>query len=240
MDMDSELKDLYQTGRENFQKGIYAKAQECLEEFIEKNQSFPDVYNMLGIIYHTQGDYDEAVKHFERALDLNPKYTETALNLAVTYTDLGQYAKARGVYERISKAKRMDSLAKLQDDFARSKIANMHMELGEVYRSIGLYDEAIEEYRKALKLKPQFVDIKTKLGMALRDKGFVGQAVREFEEAKRVNPGYAPAGIQLGIAHYSMGKVDEALAEWEDVLRRNPGNPVAEMYIRLAKKKDEK
>jgi tetratricopeptide (TPR) repeat protein len=158
--METDLKELYQTGKESFQKGVYPKAQECFEKFIKKNKEFADVFNMLGIIYHGQGNFTKAVESFEKALKINSKYTEAALNLSVTYNDLGQYARAKEVYSKATKAKRLESVAELQDDYARAKVANMHSELGDVYRSIGLYDEAIEEYRKALKLKPQFVDIK--------------------------------------------------------------------------------
>ncbi len=75
--METDLKELYQTGKESFQKGVYPKAQECFEKFIKKNKEFADVFNMLGIIYHGQGNFTktELVKghgwHEARLADLD-------------------------------------------------------------------------------------------------------------------------------------------------------------------------
>ena len=40
----------------------------------------------------------KAAEHFEKALELNPRYTEVSLNLAVTYNDLGEFNKAQEVF----------------------------------------------------------------------------------------------------------------------------------------------
>ncbi|MGL1241067.1 tetratricopeptide repeat protein, partial [Vibrio parahaemolyticus] len=86
--------------------------------------------------------------HFERALEINPSYTEAALNLAVTYNDRGKYEAARAVYARI-KGKPSGSISTL-DPFARGKLANMHADLAQAYADSGLPREAIEELSKAV------------------------------------------------------------------------------------------
>src|SRR5260370_29786578 len=95
--MDEALKHLLALGRGHFEKRQYVEAQRCLSQVVEQNQSFPDVYNMLGIIYHDEGRFDHAEKAFETALRLNPAYTEAALNLAVIYNDRGKYPEGRTV-----------------------------------------------------------------------------------------------------------------------------------------------
>jgi tetratricopeptide (TPR) repeat protein len=55
---------------------------------------------MLGVVYHAQGRFSDAEEAFETALRLNPRYTEAALNLSVTYNDRGKYDRAREVYMR--------------------------------------------------------------------------------------------------------------------------------------------
>jgi len=233
--MDEELRVHYLLGREAFQKNDYQEAERQLAAFVQTVSHFADVWHMLGVIYHEQGKFNRAVECFEKALAINPKYTEALLSLAVTYNDLGQYDKAQSLY---ADAKRGGGAAAVEapvlpDPFVRGKIANMHAELGDVYRSIGLQTEAIAEYGRALKLRPDFPDIRTKLAQALQDQGQKEQALAELKEIKRSRPDYLLARINLGVVHYSMGRVEEAIREWKEVLTEDSENKKALMYLRL-------
>ena len=187
---------------------------------------------MLGVIYHAQGRFSDAEEAFEEALRLNPNYTEAALNLSVTYNDLGKYdARARGLRQgrlgtRVGQPRSLDP-------FARGKIANMHADLGAAYAGLGLYDEAVREYSKALELCPDFVDLRVRLGNVYRDMGMLDAAVAEFEDAKRLRPDYLPARIHLGVTLFSLGRKDAAIDEWQAVLEVDPNNKSARLYLRM-------
>src|SRR4029079_15063816 len=96
--MDDALKQLLTLGRGYFEKKQYSQAEKYLSQVVEQNQSFADVYNMLGVIYHDQGQFARAQRAFEAALRLNPAYTDAALNLAIIYNDMGRYREAKEVY----------------------------------------------------------------------------------------------------------------------------------------------
>ena len=102
-----------------------------LSQVVEQNQSFADVYNMLGIVYHDQGQFARAQRAFEAALRLNPAYTEAALNLAVIYNDMGKYREAKEVYQAALLRQR-NSPGKL-DPFVTGKIANMYADIADVF-----------------------------------------------------------------------------------------------------------
>ena len=93
--MDERIKELLSRGREHYQKREFDKADYLLREVVEHSDRFADVFDMLGIIAHSRGDLHAALRYFERAVTLNPAYTEALLNLAVTYNDLGKYEAAR-------------------------------------------------------------------------------------------------------------------------------------------------
>src|SRR5512138_1970797 len=156
--MDDTLKQALALGRDYFLKNDHAQAEGYLTQVVERNQSFADVYNMLGVIYHGQGQYQKAQRAFEAALRLNPGYTDAALNLAVTYNDTGKYREAQEAYRHA--LDRSGASAGKLDRFVQGKLANMYAEIAAVYLSSGLYKEAIHEYRKALELGPKFVDIR--------------------------------------------------------------------------------
>src|SRR5690349_24956345 len=121
--MDEALKQLLTLGRGYFEKKQYAQAEKYLSQVVERNQSFADVYNMLGVVYHDQGQFARAQRAFEAALRLNPAYTEAALNLSVIYNDMGKYQEAKEVYQ--AALTRQQAAPGALDPFVKGKIANM-------------------------------------------------------------------------------------------------------------------
>src|SRR5262245_12058005 len=180
--MDERIKGLLVRGREHYQKREFDKADYLLREVIEHNDSFADVFVMLGIIAHSRGDLHAAARYFERAVGINPSYTEALLNLAVTYNDLGRYEAARQIH---SKVRKLGNSGPVQiDPFARGKLANMHADLGQAYADASLVHEAIEQYLKAVHLCPTFADLRTRLGNLYRDVGDMHRAREQYEAAK--------------------------------------------------------
>ncbi|MEW5737749.1 MAG: tetratricopeptide repeat protein [Myxococcota bacterium] len=231
--MDEALRQLLTLGRGYFEKKQWAEAEKYLTQVVEQNQSFADVYNMLGVVYHDQGQFARAQRAFEAALRINPAYTDAALNLAIIYNDMGKYREAKEVYS--AAISRQRATPNKMDPYVRGKIANMYADIANVFASSGMLDEAIAEYRRALELGPTFVDIRLKLADALRDQGEHHESLKEFEAILKANPNYLPGRVHYGITLYSAGRKADAIAIWEDVLARNPGNKSAEMYLRLVR-----
>src|SRR4051812_40150260 len=184
--MDDALKQLLTLGRSYFESKQYGKAEKYLAAILDQNQSFADVYNMLGVVYHDQGQFARAQRSFEAALRLNPGYTEAALNLAVIYNDLGKYQEAKEVYQ--SALGRQGNTPGELDGYVKGKIANMYADIGDVFSSGGQWLAAVEEYRRALALCPTFLDIRVKLADALRDGGQRAEALQELEAVTAENP----------------------------------------------------
>jgi len=229
--MDEHTKQLLLLGREHYTKRAFDQAEPMLRQALERDDRLADVHDMLGIIFHTRGNFAQAELHFERALAINPSYTEAALNLAVTYNDRGKYEAARQVYARI-KGTPGGTLAGL-DPFARGKIANMHAEVGQAYADAGLPREAIVEYEKAVGLCPQFADLRTRLGTLLCEIHEMPRAREQYEAAVSARPSYVPARIQLGVTLLSLGDSDAAGEEWRRALEIEPENVRAKMYLRM-------
>lgn len=230
-----ETRNLFAEGKKAFQQHQYEHAQKIFAKLLKKNPYFADVYNMMGVIYHSAGQFSDSVKFFEKALKINPKYTEALLNLAVLYNDLGKYQKARALYAKVQ-AKSREHRGSKMDPFIRAKLANRHADIGDIYEGIGFFKEAVEEYGKALNLGPTFLDIRCKLAVSLREQGKYKEAVKEFQNVIKANPRYLYAQVQLGVTLYAAGKTKEAIAQWKKVLKLHPNHDGAKMYIRLAEK----
>ncbi|HTR44245.1 MAG TPA: tetratricopeptide repeat protein [Thermodesulfovibrionales bacterium] len=234
--MKTTLDELYHMGKELFQAGKYSEAEPVLKDVVRMNERYADVWNMLGIVAHLDGRIREACESFERALHLNPLYTEVSLNLAIAYNDLGEFKKAQDVFSMAAQIARPTPTS--LDPFAAGKLANEHFKLGNMYLELNLHDDAVDEYAKALRLHPDAADIRTKLGIALRSKGDHEEAVVQFTKAKEINPSYGQAWVQLGLTYYMKGMIGLALQEWERALACNPNLKEAETYLKLFRKEE--
>jgi Tfp pilus assembly protein PilF len=231
--MASKLDDLYEAGMNSFCKGGYENAERYFREILKINPRFADILNKMGIVYHQTNRLPQAVEAFEKALEVNPGYTEASLNLAITYSDLGKYEKSREVFERASRSK--DKSSTEMDPFVKGKLANEHLKIGNIYLELRMLDQAVEEYKKALRLAPNFADIITQLGIAYRDKGEYDKAIEEFNRAKQANAQYTPARLHLGITYYSRGFYGLAEEEWQEALRIDPKNAAVKTYLNFVK-----
>lgn len=229
--MNERVKQLLVLGREHYAKREFEKAEQMLRMVLEEEDRYADVHDMLGVIAHSRGNFLVAERHFERALEINPAYTEAALNLAVTYNDRGKYEKAREVYARI-KVGQAGTTSGL-DPFARGKLANMHADLAQAYHDAGLVREAIREYENATGLCPHFADLQTKLGTLLREINDLPAARTRYEAALQHKPNYVPARLQLGVTLLALGESALAAEQWKHVISVEPENSQAKMYLRM-------
>jgi len=98
------------------------------------------------------------------------------------------------------------------------------------YNNLGYYlfkhdklDEAIDDYQKALQIKPDFETALENLGVALiRDKQYDG-AITCYRSLLRLNPSDAAAYSNLGYAFTVTGRFDEAIDSYRKAVQIKPG-----------------
>ena len=66
------VEQLIALGREHYNANEYERAEPFLAEAASARPGFPDLYNMLGVIYHAQGRFSDAEEAFESALRAQP------------------------------------------------------------------------------------------------------------------------------------------------------------------------
>ena len=94
--------------------------------------------------------------------------------------------------------------------------------LGVALAAAGRLDEAIGEYREAIRLDPRGADAHIDLGRALSVRGEVDEAIAEYREAIRLNPGSSRAHYDLGSALAAQGNLDEAIVHDREAIRLDP------------------
>jgi tetratricopeptide (TPR) repeat protein len=164
------------------------------------------------------GNHSEAIKYFQKALEINPDDTQALNNLGLTFTQLGKLDEAMSYFN--------DSLKKNPNNLsALSNIATSYIALGKIKEGINYYDkilsiypndvfslhgkasalyrlgkhdESLEPCNKALKLNPKFPNVWYLKGLILgktekKEKGFFGKfRINESEKClkKALELGY--------------------------------------------------
>ena len=233
--MKENIRAYIEQGKVYYQNQQYKKAETCFQEVIDAKKDFADVHNYMGLILHQKQLFGDAIKSFEKALKINPRYTEALLNLSILYNDMGEYDKAKKL---VLQSKKDASKTKaVMDPFIRSKLANKHAEVGDWYRGVGAFAQAVEEYQKALHLEEKYVDIRTKMAICLREIGQKDKCLVELKRVLKDNPKFADAHIQLGITHYAHHKKEEAVKVWKTAAKTFPTNKTLKMYLRFTEQK---
>ena len=138
--------------------------------------------NDLGNALLQKGDVDEAMVHFQQALQINPNYAEVHYNFGFALLQKGNLDEAIAHCQRALQIK--------------PGYAEAHINLGLALLQKGQVDEAMVHFQQALQIKPDNAKAHVNLGGALLQKGEVDEAIAQYQKALQIKPGYAEAHIQ--------------------------------------------
>ncbi|UCG56641.1 MAG: tetratricopeptide repeat protein [Phycisphaerales bacterium] len=99
--------------------------------------------------------------------------------------------------------------------------------LAETHLSRRDFGEAIVNFNKALRIKPDYIEARCGVGRALVMQGRAGEAAIHFAKALEFNPNYDLAHTYLGAALAEQGKSDEAYFHLSEAIRINPRSSLA-------------
>jgi tetratricopeptide (TPR) repeat protein len=219
---------LLSLAKERFAVRDYHGAALLLTSLTKEGPAFADAFNLLGLSLAMVDRPHDALVAFDQALRVNPRYVEAYLNRAVVLNQLGREKDAQ-----LSMLRAADLGAPDESGYpavVANKLANAHLSLGHDYRAAGTVDLAIEQYRRALEIRPQFNDVRLALGRALVEHGRHGEAAVVLDEVLRVRPSWLDAMLLRGLVAYLQGDLDAAELIWNDASMRHPEEPRLEIY----------
>jgi len=140
-----------------------------------------EIWNELGNIYFKNEAYDEAVRTYQKAIELNRGSGQSYSNLAFIYARQGRYAEAIPMLRK--------GIEMLQEPGSRAVLWN---QLGEAYRKLDDYKNATACYHKAADLDPENTAYQDNLSEAeLNDERLAETQPARVHAAPRPRP---PAG----------------------------------------------
>ncbi len=164
-------------------------------------------YN-LGLALKNQGQLDQAIAHYRRAINIWPDYVEAHYNLGGAYIEKGEIDEALAEYRRAIEI--------------RPEEADSHNNYGSALRELKQFDQAEAEYKRALSLRPQYLEARLNLGSLLLQRGRTAEAITNLETARRLQPNDATTRVTLALALMKNGQTGEAAAELNRAVQLAP------------------
>ena len=167
----------------------------------------------LGNALCQKGKVDEAIVHYQRALQIEPNSVKAHIVLGNALLQKGNVDEAIPFYQKALQIEPENSEA--------------HNNLGNALLQKGNLNEAITQFQKALQVKPDYADACYNLGNALLQKGNVDKAISYYQKALQIEPKSVKAHINLGNAMFQKGNADEAIPHYQTALQIKPENSEA-------------
>jgi tetratricopeptide (TPR) repeat protein len=163
----------------------------------------------LGVAYKKLGRIDEAIVHFRRAIEINPKFSLPYGSIASIYHDRGEVTRAAVDYEA---ALRCDPNYR----FALQNLTAIYLDQGRPDLAKPLIDRLLTQ-------APNSPGVHNSLGLYLAQKSQFPAAIAAFNVELQIDPLNFDALHNLGMSLIDAGRPDEALAVFETFIKKSQG-----------------
>ena len=177
---------------------LYGDAIDFYQAALKKDPKRAMLWNKIGLAELRLARYDNARKDFEKAIKIDHNFSDAVGNLGATYylqgaTHSGQkeYKKAEAEYGKAVKTCR--KAIKMRPD-----VASFHNNLANAYFAKKEFDNAVQEFVRALELDPDILERRSSTGIQAQVIGSEDRARYSFELARV----YALSGNLDRALHY--------------------------------------
>ena len=211
---------VWQGEREKRQGSIASRAIENLEAAVRADPDNPDARVLLGDAYRDTGQYADAVKQYDAALELDADHPVALSGLGLVAMEQEEWRTAEGYWTRAIEVLQKNEFA-AQD----RRLEKAYYYYGLVLIQLSEYEDAVAYLREAIRVRRDDADTHYALSVAYRELGSTANQRKSLEAALAFVPSMPEANYDLGLLLLAEG--DEAGAA--ELFRRSadnaPGRP---------------
>jgi Flp pilus assembly protein TadD len=167
-------------------------------------------HHNLGVALAQNGQLDEAMAEYRKAMKIKPDYADPHNNLGNALAHRGRLDEAIAQYRKA---------LEINPEYAAA-----YYNFGAVLYKQGHVDEAILHLQKAVEIEPDNANFHGNFGLVLGSLGQFDEAIVHYQKALETSPGDVRARENLGIARSQRDHILKALAERRESLRAHPND----------------
>ncbi len=198
---------LYIRGTEKLQDRNFAGAVEDLRQAVRLRPDLAEAFHNLGYAFEQVGNRTMAIKAYERALVIKPVYPSAWNNLGYLLASMGSDL------ERAIRLCRRAVEAEPRNEGFRDS-------LGWALYKADRKDDAVQQFKAAIKLNPSYVKAQFNLGLCEYSMKHYETALRLFESAVKLEPGFIKAYLPLAACYEKTNQANKALYVFQSALTR--------------------
>lgn len=174
--------------------------------YIKNQEKHQGAYTefFIGLTFQEKGKYGEAIKHYDKAIRINPQHAVVYNNRGAANGVLGKHKEAIVDYDE---AIRIGP----QDDKA-------YYNRGNAKKALDQCSQAIADYDRAIGINPHDAESYNNRGTAKGVLGMYDQAIADFDQAIRINPQHAEAYNNRGNTNKKIGEYEKARVDLQRAL----------------------
>jgi tetratricopeptide (TPR) repeat protein len=228
----------------------------------QADEMFPQetrLHFTLGELYRFYGNEEEAVEQYEAAIADDPDFYSAYEGLALIHLAHGEPQQALELYEALMARGVINEsdyhffvgslryvegdLQEAVDEFALAvrmdgDNAEFRLQLGDGYRALGRYDDAMAQYQEVIRLEPSYVGAYSRRAAVYRAEGLLDEAVNEYQMALQLRPDNALYHAMLADTYRRQGALDKAVSSAGEAVRLEEGEAayhvlLGELYLAL-------
>ncbi len=203
----SKAERLWIKGQEAGANGDPVKQRELYQELAKQYPMDERAQNLLGGHYFGQQDWNKAIGQYEKAIKINPGFSQPYNQLGYAYRFLNRYEDAERTFKKYIELIPKDP--------------NPYDSYAELLLKMGKYEESIKNYMKALQQDATFVASHVGIATGYNSIGDYSAARKQLEEMSAVaaNDGQRRAAhFARAVSYVYEGDLDMALNEQEKIL----------------------
>ena len=174
---------------------------------LESRQDNGELHYQVGRIYQMQNSMAFALRHLERAVQLEPEDWRPRLSLGEIYVLQARFDQAEPQLSKVLKL---------------SPSARAHLSMAEAVRGAYRFDEALTHLRSAVDLEPRNLTALTELGSLALQFGDLELGQDCLRRALEIDPSRAELFGLLAKAAQQKGDVEEAISSYRKLLDLSP------------------